>query len=207
MKLVHPFVSAIALAAAVQPGMCVEAAVADRTGTKIAAMQQRPVDGLVAAPEVSVVRTRLPSDGPTALSSDGSRTLSELAGVDYRLWMSHGRAGVGVGIGTLGYVTTQPNGRMEGPVALKGALPTVSVGMRYRMTQESTIYADASGVRGLGADTSANYVATKIGMEWKPAKRALGFDHGAIGVQLDSGYRLSLKPRHGGLGLYLRGQF
>jgi hypothetical protein len=35
----------------------------------------------------------------------------------------------------------------------------------------------------------------------------LGFDHGAIGMQLDSGYRLSLKPRHGGLGLYLRGQF
>jgi hypothetical protein len=62
-------------------------------------------------------------------------------------------------------------------------------------------------VRGLGAEVPGNYVNTKVGMEWKPAKRTLGFEHGAVGMQLDSGYRLALKPRHGGLGLYLRGQF
>jgi hypothetical protein len=207
MKLVHPLVSAITLAAAVQPGLCADSAVAELAGAKLAAVQQPAADGFRITPEVNAVRSRLPSNGPTGLSSDGSRTLSELAGVDYKLWMSHGRAGVGVGVGTVGYVTPRPDGRIEGPVALSGASPTVSVGMRYRMTQESTVYADASGVRGLGTEAPANYVNTKVGMEWKPAKRTLGFDHGAIGMQLDSGYRLSLKPRHGGLGLYLRGQF
>ncbi|RQP22956.1 hypothetical protein DZC73_17655 [Albitalea terrae] len=199
--------SAIALAALVQTGWCADGGVAELAGAKIAAVQQPPAEGFRMTPEVSAVRSRLPSNGPTALSSDGSRTLSELAGVDYKLWTSHGRVGVGVGVGTLGYVTPRPDGRVDGPVALSGAAPSVSVGLRYHVTKESTVYADASGVRGLGAEASGNYVNTKVGMEWKPAQRTLGFEHGALGMQLDSGYRLALKPSHGGLGLYLRGKF
>ena len=133
--------------------------------------------------------------------------MSELAGMTYKVWMSRGRADLGVGVGTLGYVIARPDGRIEGPVSLSGASPTVSVGLRYRMTTRSAVYADASGVHGLGADPSANYVNTKVGMEWKPAKQTFGVDHGAIGMHFDSGYRLSVKARHGGLGVYLRGDF
>lgn len=208
MKFAHPRVSAIALAlAAVQPGMC-----ADRVTDVIGAGLSNGVQAAAATtattvtPEVSAVRTHLPSNGPTGFTADG-RALSELAGVNYRLWVSHGRAGVGVGVGTIGYVTPRPDGRVEGPLALTGTSPMVSVGLRYRLSHESTVFADASGVHGLGTEPNANYLNTKLGMEWKPAKRAFGFDHGAIGMQLDSGYKLSLKARHGGLGLYLRGQF
>jgi len=207
MKLDHLRVPALVLAlAASQAGWCADGDVAGIVTDNVAQAQQRTTDRMSLTPEVSTVRTLLPSNGPTALTSDG-RTLSELAGVNYRVWMSHGRAGVGVGVGTLGYVTSRPDGRTDGPVTLTGASPTLSVGLRYRVTPDSTVYADASGVRNLGTDAPANYVNTKVGMEWKPAKRSLGFDHGAIGMTLDSGYKLSLKPRHGGLGVYLRGQF
>ena len=207
MKLDHHRVSALILAlAASQAGWCADGNVAGIVSDNVALAPQRPADNVAVTPEVSAVRAHLPSTGPVALTSDG-RTMSELAGVNYRVGMSRGRAGVGVGVGTLGYITPRPDGRIDGPVALTGASPTVSVGLRYRVTPDSTVYADASGVRNLGTDTPANYVNTKVGMEWKPAKRSFGFDHGAIGMTLDSGYKLSLKPRHGGLGVYLRGQF
>jgi hypothetical protein len=92
-------------------------------------------------------------------------------------------------------------------VTLTGATPTVSVGMRYRMSPESAFFADAFGARTLPPDTSGAYVSTKVGMEWKPAKSTFGFDQGALGIHFDSGYRLSLKARHDGLKVYLRGQF
>jgi hypothetical protein len=208
MKLDHPRVSALVLAlAASQGAWCADGNVAGMVSENVAAMAQKgSSDKLAVTPEVSTLRAHVSSNGPVGLTTDG-RTLSELAGVNYRVWMSHGRAGVGVGVGTLGYITPRPDGRIEGPVALTGASPTVSVGLRYRVTPDSTVYADASGVRNLGTEAPANYVNTKVGMEWKPAKRSLGFDHGAIGMTLDSGYKLSLKPRHGGLGVYLRGQF
>ena len=179
--------------------------VASIVSENVAAAQRQQLDNVAITPEVSTIRTRL-APSATPLNIDG-RTPSELAGVNYKLWMSHGRTDVGVGVGTLGYIVPRPDGRVEGPVALSSAAPTVSVGLRYRMSHDSAVYADASGAHGLGTDPSANYVNTKVGVEWKPAKSKLGFEHGAIGMHFDSGYKLSLKARHGGLGLYLRGQF
>jgi len=54
---------------------------------------------------------------------------------------------------------------------------------------------------------SMGYLSTKVGMEWKPATSRFGLDHGALGVQFNSGYRLSFKARKDGLRIYLRGQF
>ena len=57
-------------------------------------------------------------------------------------------------------------------------------------------------------DAGADLFATKLGVEWAGRSRSrLGFDKGAFGLLLDSGYRMSLRIRHGGLGLYVRGQF
>jgi hypothetical protein len=179
--------------------------VASIVSENIATAQRRQLDKVAITPEISTVRSRL-APSATPLNIDG-RTPSELAGVNYKLWMSHGQTDVGVGVGTLGYIVPRPDGRADGPVSLSSAAPTVSVGLRYRVSPQSAVYADASGARGLGTDSSANYVNTKVGVEWKPAKNKLGFEHGAIGMHFDSGYKLSLKPRHGGLGLYLRGQF
>jgi hypothetical protein len=156
-------------------------------------------------PQVDATRTRLTPPGAPAVTPDG-RQMTELAGVNYRLWVSRGPAAMGVGVGTLGYVRPPLDGRPE-PVSLTGTAPTFSVGLRYRTSMHSAVYADALGTRGLGPETDGLYVNTKVGMEWKPAKNTFGFDHGTIGVHFDSGYRLSLRPRKGGLGVYLRGQF
>ncbi len=156
--------------------------------------------------EVTALRARMAAPAAPLASLDG-RASSDLAGVSYRFWMSHGRADVGVGVGTLGYLLPASDGRIDSPRSLVGAVPTVSVGVRYRMSNEHSVFADASGARGLGADPSGAYYNTKVGMEWKPAKSRMGFEQGAFGLHFDSGYKLSLKARHGGLGLYLRGQF
>lgn len=139
---------------------------------------------------------------PAAASADG-RTGPEMAGINYRLWITQGRADVGVGLGSLGYVL--PTG--EGHRTVVGAVPTVSIGMRYRMSAQHLLFADASGARGLGGDPAATQVTTKLGLEWKPARSSLGFERGALGMQLDSGMRLSLKSRRGGPALYLRNTF
>ena len=140
-----------------------------------------------------------------AAASGGGRTGPEMAGINYRLWLTQGRADVGVGLGSLGYVL--PSGHGHGHRTVVGAVPTVSIGMRYRMSEQHLLFADASGARGLGVDPAAMQITTKVGLEWKPARSRLGLEHGALGMQLDSGMRLSLKSRRGGPALYLRNTF
>lgn len=147
--------------------------------------------------ELNAVNSRLQ---PAAA---GDARAAELAGINARLWITQGRADVGVGLGSLGYVLPPRDGLRT----VAGAVPTVSIGMRYRMSPQHLLYADASRVRGLGLDPTATVVSTKLGVEWKPARSTLGFEHGAIGMQLDSGFRLSLKSRRGGPALYLRNSF
>jgi hypothetical protein len=60
--------------------------------------------------------------------------------------------------------------------------------------------------RGRGAPGDA-HVTAKVSVEWKPARSRFGFERGALGVRLASGYRLALKARRRGVYLYLRGQF
>ncbi|MES2958885.1 MAG: hypothetical protein V4792_11890 [Pseudomonadota bacterium] len=94
-----------------------------------------------------------------------------------------------------------------------GVAPTMTLGMRYQLSEQHVLFANTSGVRtgpgmrALSAEQIDADATTKVGMEWKPAKSALGLERGAIGLQLDSGYRLSLRTRRGGAGLYLRGNF
>lgn len=138
-----------------------------------------------------------------AAATGSGRTGPEMAGINYRLWITQGRADVGVGLGSLGHVL--PSG--DGLRAVGGAVPTVSIGMRYRVSEQHLLFADASGARGLGSDPAAMQVVTKVGLEWKPSRSRLGLEHGALGMQLDSGMRLSLKSRRGGPALYLRNTF
>jgi hypothetical protein len=180
--------------------------IAEQAADAVAAMRQAE-RAAVLTPEVSAVRTRLGTTMVPALQLSDGRAATDLAGVDYRLWMTRGRAGIGFGVGTLGYVQPSLEGRGDGPVHLTGSTPTLSVGLRMRMTQESSVYADATGARGFGPDPDAGFVNTKVGVEWKPAKSRFGFEGGRLALQLDSGYKLSLRARKGGIGLYLRGQF
>jgi hypothetical protein len=194
-----------ALLAAAPRAMADPEATAANAISDVAAQPAR-TEGLALTPEVSTIRTRLTSGAGAPTGPDG-RPMSELAGVNYRVWVTRGRTDLGVGVGTVGYVQPGPDGRIEGPLSLAGSSPTVSVGLRYRVTPHSAVYADASGARGLGLEPNAGYVNTKVGLEWKPAKTRFGFDSGALGVRFDSGYRLTMKARSGGLAMYLKGQF
>ena len=156
--------------------------------------------------EVGTARGHFSAAADLPPGQDG-RATRDLAGVSYRVWMSRGRADVGFGLGSLGFVVPPAAGGGNGVTTLVGAVPTVTLGVRYRLTDQHLLYVDASRARGLGADPAADVVSTQVGLEWRPATSALGFEHGALGMQLDSGYRLSLKARGGRPALYLRGQF
>jgi hypothetical protein len=159
------------------------------------------------APAFLFERTRWPAGATSsvvALDATG-RPLADAAGFSYRWWLRRGRADVGIGLGAIGRVMAPVE--TGGEATLAYAASTLTLGLRYQLSERSTLYADASGARRQG-DAGADLFAAKLGVEWAGRSRSrLGFDKGAFGLLLDSGYRMSLRIRHGGLGIYMRGQF
>ena len=206
----HPLRN-VAIGVALLIVLCEVAAAEGLTMVAMAEAENTPASTIASiAPDTPLTATltavRSHIDLPTTAMING-QPVTELAGVSYRWWLSRGPLDVGFGVGSLGYVVPPSDGRVEGPRTLAGSVPTVSVGWRYHVSPRSAIYADASSARGLGIDGQRDYVNAKVGMEWKPARNKWGFERGSFGVQFDSGYHLSLRARHGGLGLYLRNQF
>jgi hypothetical protein len=154
--------------------------------------------------EVEQVRMLAPSSSHFGREGRPAGVADELAGVSYRHWLSHGRHDLGIGIGSIGYLSPRS---ADGARQVVGAVPTLSIGWRHRMAVDYRLFADASGARGLGDDPSATQVTTRVGVEWTPAKSAFRFAHGMLGLQLNSGYRVSVRLRHGRPMLYLRTRF
>lgn len=160
------------------------------------------------APNFTLERSRWPAGARSSVVAldDAGRPLADAAGFSYRWWLRRGRADVGIGLGAIGRVVAPVEA--GGEPALGYAAPTLTFGLRYHLTERSTLYADASGARRGQGDAGADLFATKLGMEWAGRSRSrLGFDKGALGLRLDSGYRMSLRIRHGGLAIYVRSQF
>jgi len=150
--------------------------------------------------------------GMPALRPDSAR----LSDISYRFWVSRGRADLGIGIGTMA-LTAQPMGTApsaapgaasDNPSIVLASAPALSVGMRFRASPQSTVFADASGIRGLGANNGDAYLG-KVGVEWKPTSFASRWNiaYGGIGWRLNADSRMTLRIRRGGLGLYMRSQF
>lgn len=156
--------------------------------------------------ELTALRSRLQAPA-VPLSSLNARALNESVGAGRRVWFSHGRVDVGVGVDNLRYELPPARDLDDLPPAVVGAVPALTVGVRYRLSDAHAVFAGAYGARGLATDPSIPLYAAKVGVEWRPAKSRLGLEHGAIGMHFDSGYKLSLKVRHGGPTMYLRGQF
>jgi hypothetical protein len=179
------------------------------------------------APTVSLERSRLlPSsrDWPGGSSVDAfGRPYTEMGGVSYRWWLRRGRTDVGVGVGTVGYLVSPVEGLAvnphsliysgphsqvyAGPHTLAHVAPTVNVGWRYQYDERSLVFADALQARRVYAEDRSELYSTKVGVEWKERKSRFGLEKGALGVQFDSGLRMSLRARKGGFGVYVRGQF
>ena len=132
---------------------------------------------------------------------------AELAGIGYRWSASHGRADLSVGVGTLGRPVSLAGASSATPT-LAGAGPLVVLGWRYRVSEVSAVYADASRAALSGAADEPAQYAAKLGVEWRARKvQGLGVEPGSLGVQFDSGYRMSLRLRSGGVKLLVRSQF
>ena len=132
----------------------------------------------------------------------------ETSSIGYRWWASSGRVALGLRVGTVTHSVVAPAIGTE-PERLTGQTggPALTVGWRLQLSDRSTIYADTSATQGLGENPAAAYYTTRGGVEWKTRKSRLGFDRGSVAMQLDSGYRLSLRTRRGGVALVLRGSF
>jgi len=163
------------------------------------------VDLAVGNPSTAVSAT-------TNLQPDSAR----LRDISRRFWITRGRTDVGIGVGALALTaqpigvapSAAPNTTLETPTVLLASAPSLSVGMRYRASRQSTVFADASGARGFGPSNGDAYLG-KVGVEWKPASAASRWNiaYGGIGWRLSADSRMTLRIRGGGLGLYMRSQF
>lgn len=133
---------------------------------------------------------------------------NEVNELSYRWWASKGRSDLGVGIGTISYVA-RPTGMVQG-LAGDGALlasgTVLMLGMRYRTSERSALYADAAGVHGLGLD-GREAVVGKVGIEFKAAQSRWNVAYGGLGFHLAGDTRMTLRVRKGGLGIYMRRSF
>jgi hypothetical protein len=154
------------------------------------------------APRVTTERSFVLLGGAAPLDPSG-RAHTDVRGVTVRWWSRHGRSNLGVGVGTIGFVAPSP----DGAVPLRSTLPTVTVGVRYAVSGATAVYADAISARDLVANAAPGLYNTKVGMEWQPAKSRFGFEGRSLGIQLESGYRMSFRVKSGGLGIYFRGNF
>lgn len=167
-----------------------------------------------------VTRVDLSVRNPSAdvLGVQGTRNVqpdsAQLSEISYRYWLSRGRTDLGFGIGTLA-LTARPLGTapsaaptVDNSTILLASAPSLTVGMRYRASPHSTVFADATGTRGLGSNSGDAYLG-KVGVEWKPASLSSRWNiaYGGIGWKLSTDSRMTLRIRSGGVGLYVRSQF
>lgn len=133
--------------------------------------------------------------------------------VAHRWWMGAGRTRVGMGLGmaTLWDVPPGHGDHLSRSAATAIAFqPIVSLGLRYRLTPDTRVFADATRLRASprSGEDDDDAVAGGVGVEWKAARRApLGFDRGSLRFQLRSGSLMSLKVRKGSIGVQLRTDF
>lgn len=161
------------------------------------------------APRVTIEHSRLLDDERAKVNGSGfdayGRPLVELGGVTYRWWVTRGATNFGVGVGALGYVVPSTDGSAQ---SMAYSSSVLTFGVRHQVDSGSTLFADASGARRFDADTNNRY-STKVGVEWKGRSNKFGLDGASrsLALQLDSGYKMSVRVRRNGVGIYMKGQF
>ncbi len=135
----------------------------------------------------------------------------EAAEIGYRWWISRGRADLGFGLGTIAYAI-RPVGSTAGlvpeaPANVVGSGTVLTLGMRYRTSDRSSVFADAASWRGGSGFDASDRVAGKVGIEFKSAQSRFNIAYGGLGVKLAGDARMTLRMRRGGLGIYMRTKF
>ena len=147
-------------------------------------------------------RTDLPTEAQRRLP--GYR--NELTELSYRWWATAGRADLGLGLGSVVYVA-RPAGGVAGltvdAVPFARASGTVlTLGMRYRTSSTSALYADAAGVRGPGFD--GDRFIGKLGIEFKAAQSRWNVGYGGLGLRVSGDTHMLLRVRKGGAVVSMR---
>src|SRR5580765_2772786 len=170
------------------------------------ALVRETVPGAGANDAPRLIRHEAPVEPQRALPGYRHET-TELG---YRWWLSRGRADLGLGVGTMSY-GVRPTGPAPAPGsdAASGVLAVgtvVTVGMRYRTSDSSTLYADAAGVRGPAFD-GGEAVVGKVGVEFKAAQSRFDIAYGGLGLRLAGDTRMTVRVKRGALGVVMRRRF
>ena len=173
----------------------------------------RGEDDVASAPATALVNaeTRITRTDVSALplrSAPGTRT--DLTELSAQRWLHSGRASVGVGAGSVSLVNRSngmlPGAFADGTTTPQGSGTMLMLGLRYRTSPQSSVYADSARVRGLGLD-GEDQVVNKVGIEFKAAKSDWNIGYGGLGMRLAGDARMSLKLRRGGLAISMKRDF
>lgn len=137
-------------------------------------------------------------------------TTSQAGEVQGRWWLSRSQADFGLGLGTLAF-GTRPAGNLPGRVDglgmnLKGTATVLSLGLRYRTSDRSALFAEAADWHGPSIEGRDAFVG-KVGLEFQSAQSFLNISYGGLGMTLAGDTRLTVRPRRGGIGLVMRSTF
>jgi hypothetical protein len=168
-------------------------------------------DDVASAPAPLSTETRISRTDTTDLalrSAPGTRT--DLTELSAQRWLHSGRASVGVGAGSVSLVN-RPNGMLPGSFADGTATPQASgtllmLGLRYRTSPQSSVYADTARVHGLGLN-GEDQVVNKVGIEFKAVKSDWNIGYGGLGMRLAGDARMTLKLRRNGLAVSMKREF
>jgi hypothetical protein len=136
---------------------------------------------------------------------------SDLSAVEVQHWVNNGRAGIGAGVGGVTLVE-RPTGVVPGRFSDSGAAlsarsgTTLMFGLRYRTTQDSSVYASATHLSGLGL-ANDDRVVSKVGVEFKAARSNFMIDYGGLGMHFAGDTRMTVKLRRSGVAIGMRRSF
>jgi hypothetical protein len=152
------------------------------------------------------------NDDPAEPGRSAPGYRGETTELGYRWWVSKGRADLGLGLGTLAYVA-RPTGSLpglgpgpDGGATVLASGSVLTLGMRYRTSPSSAVFADAASWRGAGL-SGGDALVGKVGLEFKTAKSRWNLAYGGLGLTLPGDARMTLRVRHGGLALYMHSSF
>jgi len=153
--------------------------------------------------------TRTDTPNVAIPSPPGRRTdLNELT---YRRWTSAEGAGFGIGVGSVALIDRPSSAALGGrlgdaPSATLASGTVLMLGLRFKASERSSLYADASRLHGLGLDGDERVVG-KVGIEFKAAQSRWNIAYGGLGLRLAGESRMTVKLRRGGIGVFMRREF
>jgi len=203
-------VSRLRLVALVLIGLTASGALAQATELPVVLAQAGLSDpGERPIPQLEVTATTLPRFD----NIDGSSHTSRLD----MTWLPPRRSALGLSLGmTNANANTDRVGLAPAPFALRGGpAQSVDLGLHYRYTLDSNYRVDVTAWRRLMPADALTMVQTREPLYGARVEMQLGgggktglvADHRFLGLQLESGARLSLKRRNGGPMIYYRQKF